>query len=159
MRRASLSLLFLLLCGFASKTEIVRSIEKLGDSPTKFTLYSLDPGLTRSHDKSVQTTTLFHGHHILGQTEISDAKERRTLAQALARGASESDSDLFNCFEPRHGLHIEQSGRSVDFVICFECRRVHAYGFPLDSEFQTSASPQPVFDDFLRRHHLPLAPK
>jgi len=137
----------------------VRAIAKLADSPAKFVLYSLDPRLTLSHDESVQTATLFHGYHILGQTEISDAKERRTLAQALARGAGENEGNLANCFNPRHGLHVEQSGRAVDFVICFECLRTHAYGFPLGNEFLTSASPQRIFDDSLRRHHLPLAPK
>ena len=140
------------------QARVASAINGLADSPAKFVIYSLRPW-PRPRDESGRPERVFHGYHVLGQAEISDAKERRRLAQALARGARENDSMLANCFEPRHGLHIEQSGRSVDLVICFECLRGHAYGFPPDSEFLTSASPQPTFDDSLRRHQLRLAPK
>jgi hypothetical protein len=158
MRSASLWLLLLLVCGCTQKTRLAASITKLEDSPSKFVLYSLDPG-PLAHDESIQTETIFHGYDILGRAEISDADERRALVRALARGARENDGSMGLCFNPRHGLHVEQSGRSADFVICFECLQVHAYGFQLGDSFLTSASPEPTFNESLRKHHLPFPPK
>ena len=157
MLSASAWLLFLLLCGCTEKGRVAAGITKL-DSPSKLILYSLDPG-PRQHDESIQSETVFHGYDILGRADIPDADERRALVRALARGARESDGSIGACFNPRHGLHVEQSGRSVDFVICFECLQVHAHGFQLGDGFLTSASPQATFDDSLRHHQLALAPK
>src|SRR6266404_9528764 len=127
MRSASACLLFLLLGGCTEKTRVAAAITKL-DSPSKLILYSLDPGPLR-HDESIQSQTVFHGYDILGHADIPDADERRALVRALARSARESDGSIGACFNPRHGLHVERSGRSVDFVICFECLQVHAHEF------------------------------
>jgi hypothetical protein len=59
------------------------------------------------------------------------------------------------CFNPRHGLHVDQAGHSIDFVICFERKQVQAYGFPLGKEFIIGKWQQPAFDDSCRRHQLP----
>jgi|SRR5438309_9023117 len=158
MRSASTLLLVLLLCGCSQKARLAAAITKLSDTPSKFVLYSLDPG-PLVHDESIDTATVFHGYDILGRAEITDPDERRALVRALARGARESDGSIGLCFNPRHGLHVEQDGGSVDFVICFECLQVHAHGFQPGSEFLTSALPQNTFDDSLRSHQLRLAPK
>jgi len=149
MRSASTLLLVLLLCGCSQKARLAAAITKLSDTPSKFVLYSLDPG-PLVHDESIATATVFHGYDILGRAEITDPDER---------GARESDGSIGLCFNPRHGLHVEQNGGSVDFVICFECLQVHAHGFQPGSEFLTSALPQNTFDDSLRSHQLRLAPK
>jgi hypothetical protein len=125
MRSASAWLSFLLLCGCTEKAHIAAGITKL-DSPSNLILYSLDSGPLQ-HDESIQSETVFHGYDILGRADISDADERRALVRALARSARESDGSIGACFNPRHGLHVEQSGCSVDFVICFECLQVHAH--------------------------------
>jgi len=157
VRSGSAWLLFLLLCCCTEKARVASAITKL-DSPSRFILYSLDPGPLQ-HDESIQSETVFHGYDILGRADILDADERRSLVRALARGARESDGSIGACFNPRHALHVEQNGRSVDFVICFECLQIHAHGFQLGDGFLTSASPQATFDNSLRRHQLALAPK
>jgi hypothetical protein len=158
MRSANALLLVLLLGRCSQKARVATAITKLSDSPSKFVLYSLDPG-SLEHNESVQTATVFHDYGILGRAEITDADERQALVRALARGARETDGSIGGCFNPRHGLHVEQSGGSADFVICFECLQVHAHGFRGGNEFLTSATPQSTFDESLRRHDLPLAPK
>jgi hypothetical protein len=154
MRNRLALLLFFILCGCTHEERVARAITQLGGSPSKFILYSIDPD--RSEDESVQGT--FMSWNILGRTEIADPDEQRALARALARGAREN-ADVALCFEPRHGLHIEQGGRTVDFLICFACGQVFAEGFGVGRQFATSRSPQSTFDEALRRHHLPLAPK
>jgi hypothetical protein len=120
-------------------------------------LYSLNWGNLPDY-KDIYDDHLFHGFIILGKAEITDPSEQRALLRALARGARENDSEAGACFVPRHALHIEQGGRSVDFTICFHCLQVEARG--LDSQsFLTSASPEPVFDSVLQAHHLPMLPR
>ncbi|HEY6154721.1 MAG TPA: hypothetical protein VIW07_13355 [Candidatus Udaeobacter sp.] len=159
--RTSAAFLSLLLASLSSCTKqphIVTALQKLADTPSKFVLYSIDPGKL-AHDESIQTETVFRGYDILGHAQITDANEQRALLRALARGASQNDSTIAACFNPRHALHIEQGGRSIDFVICFECLQVRTFGFSADREFLTSRSPQSTFDDSLRRHQIPLAPQ
>ena len=142
-------------CG--EKARIGNAIEKLGNAPSKFVLYSLDP--RKRHEESLHNQKVFHGFNILGRAQITDSSEQRALLRALAHGVRENDGPPAACFDPRHALHVDQGGRSIDLVICFECSQVHAYGFNQHDSFLTSASPQPIFDDSLRRHGLPLARK
>ena len=154
---ASLLLLAVSVTASSDQEEIAAALEKLGEAPSKFVLYSLEP--IKFHSQSVRAAKLFHHFDILGHTEITDRSEQRALLRALAGGVREKkDHIVAMCFNPRHALHIEQSGRSIDLVICFECLQVQAYGFPQEG-FLTSASPQATFDTSLRRHHLPLASK
>jgi hypothetical protein len=154
---AALIILLLSACGkHAKQAPVVAAVERLADAPSKMVLYSLNPG--NNHDEDVHTDTVFHGFDILGKAEITDRNEQRALLRALARGASENDDHAMACFNPRHAIHIEQNGRSLDFTICFECLQVQARGFD-PGGFLTSASPEPTFDESLRTHHLPLPPK
>jgi len=160
--RASAALLLvsigcLAACGkHIKQAPVVAALEKLADAPSNMVLYSLNP--ESHHDGNLHTDTVFHGFDILGKADITDTSEQRALLRALARGASENDDHAMACFNPRHALHIEQNGRSLDFTICFECLQVETQGFH-PSGFLTSASPEPTFDESLRTHHLPLAPK
>ena len=149
--------LLLVACGkHAKQPQVVAALEKLADAPSKMVLYSLNP--EDHHDGGLHTDTVFHSFGILGKAEIIDRSEQRALLQALAHGASENDDHAMACFNPRHALHIEQGGRSTDFTICFECLQVETRGFD-QGGFLTSASPEPTFDESLRSHHLPVAPK
>ncbi len=148
---ASLSLLTVSVAASSDGARLADALEKLGDAPSKVVLYWLDP--IRFHGET-PSAELFHGFSILGDTEITDRSEQQALLRALARGVRGYGSDVPRCFNPRHALHVEQSGRSIDLVICFECLQVSAYGFQQNSFF-TSAFPQSTFDASLRRHHLP----
>jgi hypothetical protein len=153
---ASVVLLLVGCSKHAKQPQVVASLEKLADAPSKMVLYSVNP--EDHHDGGLHTGTVFHGFGILGKAEIADPNEQRALLQALARGASENDDYAAACFNPRHALHVEQNGQSLDFTICFECLQVETQGFE-PGGFFTSASPQPAFDQSLQTHHLPLAPK
>ena len=157
--RALVASIVLLLIGCSKPTkqpQVVAALEKLADAPSKMVLYSLNP--EDHHDGGLHTDTVFHSFGILGKAEITDSNEQRTLLRALARGASENDDHAAACFNPRHALHIEENGQSLDFTICFECLQVQTQGFQ-PGGFLTSDSPQLTFDQSLRTHHLPLATK
>jgi hypothetical protein len=149
--------LLLVACGkHAKQPQVVAALEKLADAPSKMVLYSLNP--EDHHDGGLHTDTVFHSFGILGKAEITDTNEQRSLLRALARGASENDDHAAACFNPRHALHVEQNGQSLDFTICFECLQVETQGFQLGG-FLTSDSPQATFDQSLQKHQLPLASK
>jgi hypothetical protein len=105
------------------------------------------------------SATVFHGYDIVGRTEIADAEERRELLRALARGACDGGDYAGLCFNPRHGLHIENSGHSIDLLICFEFFQAHTYGFCLDDKIAISGSAQKAFDASLHRHEVPVVVK
>jgi hypothetical protein len=157
--RALVVLLVLSLIACSKHTKqppVVAALGKPADAPSKMVLYSLNPA--NNHHEDLYTDTVFHGFDILGKAEIADRTEQRALLRALAHGASENDDHALLCFNPRHALHIEQSGHSMDFTICFECLQVETRGFD-PGGFLTSASPEPTFDDSIRRHNLPLPPR
>jgi hypothetical protein len=63
------------------------------------------------------------------------------------------------CFDPRHGLRVSIDGRTMDFLICFECQQVEAKGFGKIPGFSINGEAQPVFDAVLRAHRVKLARK
>jgi hypothetical protein len=148
----------LVACGKPSKqAPIAAAVEKLADAPSRMVLYSLHPGEPADY-KDIYDDHLFHGFIILGKAGITDPSEQQALLRALARGVRENDGEEGLCFVPRHALHIEKGVQSVDFTICFHCLQVETRGFDPKSFF-TSASPEPVFDSALQKHHLPMPPR
>ena len=123
-----------------------------------FRLLSLDPKPLEKQNSD------FHDRHVLGAIDIdaSQADTRKKLVNALKQAADEGDCAFAGCFIPRHGLRVSRNGKTVDFVICFECHSVLVY---FDDEkdsghvFQISGSTQRVFDDVLRAADIPLAEK
>lgn len=66
---------------------------------------------------------VFHGHEVLAQAEIKDAKVRSNITSIVNRGVRKG-GDQAKCFNPRHGIHATQAGRTVDLVICYECSTI-----------------------------------
>ncbi len=159
MRLGLLMLLTTVASAFRTDSDIPAAIEKLADSPTRFVLYSLDPR-PLAHDESIPPDSGFHGYAVRGSANIIDPEERRSLLRALARGVHDAPPDMIGaCFNPRHGLRIEQGSYAAEFVICFECFQLNAYGFQPGRDFLTTSTPQSTFDESLRRHKLPLPKK
>jgi hypothetical protein len=143
-------------CALAASPDIPGTLEKLADSPSRVVLYSLSP---RS-DEGTPPDQTFHTYTIRGRADVTDPKERQALLRALAKGARDATPNMMGaCFNPRHGLRVEQGSYAADFVICFECLQVQSCGFQPAEDFLTSAEPQSTFDESLRHHNLPLPEK
>lgn len=145
--------LAIVLTGCREESRVADELDQLARSASRIVLYSLDPA--QRHDNAPHTETIFHGFGILGRSEITDQQERHVLLRALAEGVRKNDGIVAACFRPRHALHIEQGDRRIDLTICFECFSVQARGFNQEKGFITSARPEAVFDQTLKRHHLP----
>jgi len=123
----ALLVLSLVACGKHTKqAPVVAALEKLAAAPSKVVLYSLNP--ENHHDNDPYTDTVFTAMIFSAKPRLpTEASSERSCKRSLI-GASENDDHAMACFDPRHALHIEQNGRSIDFTICFECLQVETRG-------------------------------
>ena len=94
--------------------------------PDQLTLYSIDgrdfpPGQKPKSDET------FHDYPVLGKVDVKSAEARRVLMAALQDGLAQSDGTMAHCFWPRHALRIVEKGRTIDYVICFQCLQVMVF--------------------------------
>lgn len=133
-------------------------IEKIPDANVKLFLYSLDPndprvGLGKLPENSDQ---VFHHWPILGRVEIVPTQEKEELLGAFAKGVRQARGVNLCIFEPRHGLRVITESGTNDFVICYHCGDVAAYGFNSAQSFQTGSA-QSTFDKFLDEYKIKKA--
>jgi hypothetical protein len=128
------------------------------DQADRIVLYSLDPR-GPGEDRPPVTGEPLHGHQVLGLVEITDLDRRRELIEALRDGISRGDASAA-CFWPRHVLRIEQDGRTIDYVICFQC---HNYQKWVDGRHVTSSTISgdiaPIFNKPLEGANVPIFSK
>lgn len=138
-----------------SQMAAVESLKKIGPTNVQLYLYSLDPSNRQQvvHD----APNVFYGFTILGKVEIKPPGEKETLLTAFIRGVKESHGEAADCFKPRHGLRIIQGDQKIDFVICYTCLSIDAYGFGSIHGFLTSGSPVTIFNQFLDHYHVKKA--
>ncbi|MBI1367235.1 MAG: hypothetical protein GC162_01130 [Planctomycetes bacterium] len=129
--------------------------------PDHLTLYSIEPQELRGKPGSMAPADaeVFHLCPVLGKTQIADADDRRAIMRTLQAAARPDDEFRMMCFEPHHAIRIEHAGRTIDYVICFHCQRIHMYDGPSSRSIATSADPQSLFDRYLTAAHVPLAPR
>lgn len=142
-----------------TNNKIPRPVAEALDAPDTFTVFSLEPALLAADaTKGKPPAETFHGHAVLGQTEVKDAVTRRRLVGAFNRGVSDHDGSIAACFIPHHGLRVQKGRHTVDLVICFKCAQVEVY---VDGEktesILISTSPRPMFNEVLERARVPLS--
>lgn len=117
------------------------------ESAPQLTLYSLAPEAT-PREKLDQKKT-FHGWLIRSRVDVSGEKKSELLGKLYT--AIAEDPAPARCFIPRHGIRAASGDRTVDLIICFECRQMRMY---LDGKqvrgMSLGSSPQAFFDDVLR---------
>ena len=92
----------------------------------------------------------FHGFTVLKTVAVTNSETRKTLVSAFERAVTENQREIGACFNPRHGLRARKGDKHEEFVICFQCLQVKAYG-EARSDFLVSESAAPVFDEVLRQ--------
>ncbi len=144
-------LLFIGGCAEKGPPNVIPSPETAAlESGEQFELLSLEP-----LDGQVDDEDGFHGWKVLGRTTL-DQQTRLNLVAALKKGVAEIGGAA-SCFRPRHGIRVKHDDKVFDFVICFECMQVETYADSSEGGgFLVSRSPQPAFDEALRRASIPL---
>jgi len=87
----------------------------------KIILYSIDGTERFERKQAPKTDEEFRGYPVLGKTTIADVKTRHEIVGAAKQATDKRDAARAKCFWPRHALHVEGEGKSVDYVICFQC--------------------------------------
>jgi hypothetical protein len=123
-----------------------------------FELYSLQP---LKDKKAADGPGRLYGWKVLGKTTVKRAdKAGKELLAGLEKAIGKGGGA--ECFDPRHAIHAEHEGKSVDLVICFECHWVNVYldgKNKLVSQLTVDPSIEPLFDKVLRDAKIPLAKK
>ncbi len=127
------------------------------DAPEQLTLYSID-GRHFEPGQEPKAAEKFHGYPVLGKVEITDVAKRKEIAGALKDGLAQSDGWMADCFRPRHAIRAVTNGRSIDYVICFECYQLEAHDGDSKSVKPVTREPQSVFNKHLKEAGIPLAP-
>jgi len=139
--------------------KIPRPVVEAFDNPDSFILYSLEPARpVVGGEEAKPDAETFHGHTVLGRTEVKDAVTRRKLAAAFSRGVSDHDGSVAACFIPHHGIRVRKGKSVVDLVVCFKCAQVYVYVNGEQTEtILISTSPRAAFNEVLERARVPLS--
>jgi hypothetical protein len=127
-------------------------------NPESLVLYSLQPtwfGENVAKNEEEQ----FHGFKVLGKTEIKDAAVRRKIMTALSDAIARRPKVGAKCFEPRHGIRVASAGRTVEYVICFECSRYWQIESGRERQEELlNPDVAPTFNESLKAAGIPIAP-
>ncbi len=140
------------------ESEIPASVKAALEQGDAFELFSVDP---RYVDKEQPKEFQFYRRKTIGKAIVSHTETRRRILEALEHGVRQVPPTP-SCFDPRHAIRVKHEGKSIYLSICFQCNQV--IGFvdgQKDSSlsFNTSNSPESVFDEVLREAGVPLADK
>jgi hypothetical protein len=127
------------------------------EAPEQLILYSID-GRDFEPGQAPKADEKFHGYPVLGKVEITDAAKRKEIAGALKDGLARSDGKRAKCFWPRHAIRAVTKGRTIDYVICFQCLQLEAHDGDSKSVKPVTREPQSVFNKHLKEAGIPLAP-
>ena len=140
----------------------------------KLALFSVSP-TPGDYDELINSppTLKFHDHRILGQTIRSGEAKAALLASfydglVLPRSKPSRESSFpanlkqigLGCFNPRHGIRAVSGGKTVDLLICFECRKFEVYenGKLVQQKGLSTDAAQPYFNSVLTQARVPLSP-
>jgi hypothetical protein len=128
------------------------------ETADSLTLYSID-GRDFEPGKAPKSEETFHGYPVLGKVEVKEAAKRKEILSALKDGIAHSDEKMMaKCFWPRHALRASEKGKTVDYVICFECYQLKIHSDGKVKTEPTTREPQSVLSKHLKDAGVPLAP-
>jgi hypothetical protein len=119
------------------------------------TIYSLDGTYEEGHSKKKPSGEMFHKYPVLGKVDIAAPKDRTAILAAVKKGIAKSDGTEAKCFWPRHGIRLTQSGKTIEYVICFQCLQLDEYVDGKSSHKLTTESPATVLDKHLEEAGVP----
>ncbi len=121
--------LLLLACGAGCGS---KPIDQLPDTPAELIVFSIDGPAVSKRDGIKFTPEdgkgeLLYGYPVLGKVVVADPEKRREVVAAVKEAIRNPPEHVAGCFVPRHVVRSVDGGRTVDFVICFECSQYETY--------------------------------
>jgi hypothetical protein len=145
-------------CSGQKANKLPSAAKSILEKADQIELLSIDPGHPERDEPPPKGD--YYGWKVLGKTVIEDKDTQKSIHSALEQGIAEGGWPPA-CFDPRHAIHASDNGKTVDLLICFECKQILVYldGQRQDPYVFTSSSPEPVLDKVLTQANVPLAPK
>lgn len=129
------------------------------NAPEQLVLYSLHPA-KRTSDETDKIGEMFQGWRVLGKIEITEPEKQTKLLGAFKDAIARRPDSGARCFNPRHGLRILEKGKTLEYVVCFECSWFEEYADGVRQPKRTlNSDVQPTFDKLLTDAGIPIAPK
>ncbi len=128
------------------------------ENSDQFILYSTSPwkGLSKEMGQNNPNAEQFYRREVLGKIVITDSTEKATLINALFNSLGRGTEA--ECHNPRHGIRAVRGDRTVDATVCFDCGNTQFYSNGVKIlHTSMSREAQELFNQTLRKHHLPLA--
>lgn len=132
------------------------AVERLKPVQDELILYAIDP--FQRPMESDNDDKQFRGYLIVGKVAITEPAGRQEILKAIADGFTEGPQVPAACFWPRHGVHVVTNGKSIDYVICYECLGARIYTAEGTSGKTTAATHQAVLNAPLAAAGIKLAP-
>lgn len=133
------------------------AVEFTADTPEQLTLYSID-GRMRPKENWPTTKEKFGNYPLLGKLEIKDPAKIKELFDAVKGALPRSYVPFATCFNPRHALRTVEHGKTIDYVICFECNNVRINRNGKTEIVPITSKPQALLNKQLTDAGIPLAP-
>jgi hypothetical protein len=118
------------------------------DPIDSMTVFSLD-GTYNSGGGTKPKGAMFHDYPVLGKTDIASASDRIAILRAVHKGIATSDGQENKCFWPHHGVQLQQSGKTIEYLICFRCLQLEEYVDGRRSHKPTTTFAQETLDEHL----------
>jgi hypothetical protein len=134
-------------------------------APDRLTLYSIDPrspdaGEERRRGYGVHTAVgEFRGYPVLGEVEITDPELRKQLIAGFKDGYARRPAGGSTCFNPRHAVRVAENGRTLEYLICFECEWFDEFEDTSCRRAAINDDVRSVFDKPLKEAHISIAPR
>src|SRR5262245_49018124 len=102
----------------------------------------------------------FCGWGVRSSVKVTDKGKRKELVASIQKAVADSSAtEKRMCFYPHHGLRAVGSGKTVEMVICFQCRQIKVY---VDKEaldtVVTTRDPEDILDKLLEGKKAPVPP-
>jgi hypothetical protein len=123
-----------------------------------YSLYSMDGG---DYEVGMEPPTIekVDRHPVLGKVEIVDQDLRKRIMAALIKGKIEHNhGPRPACFFPRHAIHIVSTGRTIDYVICYECESIEIIEGNRKGGTATTKASLAILNKTLNDAGVPLSP-
>jgi hypothetical protein len=121
------------------------------------TVYSLDGNNLPSREGKSPGES-FHGFRVLGKVDIASPKDRTAIAAAIKEGIAKGAQGS-NCFFARHDVKFTQAGKTLEYLICFECGQFELYMDGVRAHqytLETADTARPILDKHLVDAGIPL---
>jgi hypothetical protein len=118
------------------------------------TVYSLD-GMYEGGATGKPAGDTFHDYPVLGKVDIASPKDRTAILVAVKKGISQSDGGEYKCFWPRHGVRLTQGGKTIEYLICFQCRQLDEFTEGRKTHKPTTEAAAAVLDKQLQSAGVP----